>query len=77
MDFSLWNVRLGTENYLSQRFKSYRHKLHKYYKNIGNHALACQRPCDGIAHEDWEEICMQFNSERFKVLICLAFYFLL
>ena len=74
MDFSLWNVRLGTEKYLGMRFKSYRHKVHNYYKKFNNHNLARQRPCDGIAQEDWEVICKQFNDEAFKVITCLDSY---
>ena len=42
-------------------------------QKIGNHTLACQRLYDGISQEDWEEVYMQFNDDKFKVITSMEF----
>ncbi|KAF5176898.1 hypothetical protein FRX31_033515 [Thalictrum thalictroides] len=69
IDLHLPHVRKVVDTFLGQRFRDYRHTIHKHYRSFGDDDTnRRKKPFDNVGQEAWISICDWFASEKFQKL---------
>lgn len=69
MDFSQEHVIRSVDGHAKKLYKDYRAALHEEYMRLPPDVDKSQNPRDDVTQDDWAQLCVHWETDKFKVSI--------